>query len=259
MARLEAERANVMRAAEHASGQPDGTAQVLRFAIALRTYCSFNCGGEEAYGLLLPALRRPDASDDPALFAEALLTASGLTWAADLTASVTLAEQADQLASQLGDSRLLARSRGNLAWVYNRSDDWERARPLGQGSVQRARELGDDVLLAQSIVQYAGTIRNPEVMQLYAEGIACCERAGDAIDYYVLHNNAGCEALQYGDVPAARAHLETAIRAAERAAAPPQRLAPSKWMATHGWVDFGPVAVRFVPQDDHGGRSISSG
>ena len=57
LARLETERANLMRAAEHAAGQPDGTAQVLRFGIALQRYwvsstearkrprCCFPCCG----------------------------------------------------------------------------------------------------------------------------------------------------------------------------------------------------------------------
>jgi tetratricopeptide (TPR) repeat protein len=104
--------------------------------------------------------------------------------------------------------------------VYARSGEWERARLLGRESVQRAREVGDDVLLAQSLTNYAGTINGP-AMEIFAEAIACCERAGDASDYYILHDSAGCHALWCGDVPAARAHLETAIRAAEVNGLPP--------------------------------------
>ena len=58
-------------------------------------------------------------------------------------------------------------------------------------------------------------------MSLYAEGIACCERTGDAGDYYILQNNAGYHALLCGDIPAARAHTEAAIRAAEVNGLPP--------------------------------------
>jgi tetratricopeptide (TPR) repeat protein len=87
--------------------------------------------------------------------------------------------------------------------------------------VQRAREVGDDVLLAHSLRQYAATMCSPEAMQLYAEAIACYERAGDASAYYSIHVTAGSDALHYGDVPAARAHLETAIRAAEVNGIPP--------------------------------------
>ena len=38
LARLDADQANLRRAAEHAAGAPDGTAQVLRFGVALRRY-----------------------------------------------------------------------------------------------------------------------------------------------------------------------------------------------------------------------------
>src|SRR6516165_6939772 len=38
LARLDADQANLRRAAEHAAGRPDGTAQVLRFGVALKRY-----------------------------------------------------------------------------------------------------------------------------------------------------------------------------------------------------------------------------
>jgi Tfp pilus assembly protein PilF len=50
---------------------------------------------------------------------------------------------------------------------------------------------------------------------LYAEAIACTERSGDVWIRQTLHNNAGWTALEMGDTPAARAHLETAIHCAE--------------------------------------------
>jgi tetratricopeptide repeat protein len=50
--------------------------------------------------------------------------------------------------------------------------------------------------------------------QLFAEAIACTERSGDQLITYLLRNNAGVHALRAGDLPAARAHLEQAARAA---------------------------------------------
>ena len=50
--------------------------------------------------------------------------------------------------------------------------------------------------------------------QLFAEAIACTERSGDQLIAYLLRNNAGVHALRAGDLPAARAHLEQAARAA---------------------------------------------
>ena len=154
----------------------------MRFAIALWRYWGWHDRYQEAAGLLVPVLRRPEAAADPALFAEALYSAACMSCDIDMTMSVQLAEQMDQVASQLCDNRLLAMSRGHLAWVYRKSGERERARLLGQESVQRARELGDDVLLATSIVQYAATIiKAPQAMSLYAEALACCERSGHVL------------------------------------------------------------------------------
>jgi tetratricopeptide (TPR) repeat protein len=52
--------------------------------------------------------------------------------------------------------------------------------------------------------------------QLFAEAIACTERSGDHLTNFVLHNNAGCAALDTGDILAARAHLEAAAQAGEQ-------------------------------------------
>ncbi len=49
---------------------------------------------------------------------------------------------------------------------------------------------------------------------LYAEALACTERSGHVRLRRTLHNNAGIAALEMGDIPAARARLEAAIRAA---------------------------------------------
>ena len=76
LARLDADQANLRRAAEHAAGRPDGTAVVLRLGVALDRYWLARSRQQEAFGLLVPALRRPDARADPALFAAALVTAA---------------------------------------------------------------------------------------------------------------------------------------------------------------------------------------
>ena len=86
---------------------------------------------------------------------------------------------------------------------------------LGQESVERARELGDNVLLGMSLGVYASVVHAAESGRLCAEAIACAERSGDICTRLVVHNNAGFIALGMGDIPAAQAHLETAVRAAE--------------------------------------------
>ena len=215
LTRLDADQANLRRAAEHAAGEPDGTSQVLRFGVALWRYWVARYRNEEAAGLLVPALRRPEAAADPALFAEALVAAAFVTLSTDLATSLRLAEQADEVAGGLGDGRLLVLSRGMLGWVCIWAGELERARPLAQEVVGRARQLGDDVLLGLCLAVHAWAVGAAASGPLYAEAIACTERSGDVVLRQALHNNAGSAALEMGDIPAARAHLEAAIRTAE--------------------------------------------
>jgi predicted ATPase/class 3 adenylate cyclase len=211
--RLEADHPNLRRAAEHAAAEPDGTSQVLRFGIALWRYWIARYRIEEAAGLLVPVLRRPEAAADPVVFAEALLAAAPTDFT-DIPTSLQLAQQADQIARGLGDNRLLVRTCLALCQAYSQAGDWERAGPLGLESVERARELGDDVLLGRSLLAHASSSWPDESGPLYAEAIACAERSGDLHTSLAVHNDAGFHGLQTGDIPAARAHLEAALRAA---------------------------------------------
>ena len=213
--RLEADQANLRRAAEHAAGEPDGTADVLRFGVALWRYWDARSRHEEAAGLLVPVLSRPEAGADPTLFAEALVFAANHTMFTDLPTSLQLAEKADEVADGLGDDRLLILSREMLCWAYDFAGQPERARPLGAEAVARARQLGDDELLRMSLDAYALTVDVAASGPLYAEALACAERSGDLFYEQVLHNNAGWAALEMGDIPGARAHMEASIRATE--------------------------------------------
>jgi predicted ATPase/class 3 adenylate cyclase/DNA-binding XRE family transcriptional regulator len=204
LTRLDADQANLRRAAEQAAGRPDGTEQVLRFGVALWRYWGLRSRNEEAAGLLVPVLRRPEAAADPALFAEALAAAALLTAFTDTPASLQLAEQADQVAGRLGDDRLLVLSRQQLCYMYYFTGEGERARPLGADAVQRARQLGDDVLLGESLVAYALGVGAAESGPLYAEALACAERSGTLDIQVTLHNNAGGDAIEMGDIPELR-------------------------------------------------------
>jgi non-specific serine/threonine protein kinase len=220
LARLDADQANLRRAAEHAASRPDGNAQVLRFGVALLRHWAARRRDEEVALLLVGVLRRPDAAADPALFAEALAVAAYRTAFSDLRTGLQLAQQADRVARALGDNRLLIMTCMVLCWAYGTAAEWERAGRLGRESVQRARALGDDVLLGESLASYASAARTEECGPLYAEALACTERTGDLGTAVGLHNNAGFDALAAGDIPTARAHLEAAIQAAEARGVP---------------------------------------
>jgi len=216
LARLDADQANLRRAADHTAGRPDGTAQVLRLGVALDRYWPARSRDQEAFGLLMPALRGPDADADPGLYAAALVTAARNAYWIDSATARQLARQAVEVARQLGDERLLIRALARLCDAYYHSGEPEKGCPFGQESAERARRLGDDVLLAWSLLNYLLTIDPARSGPLYAEAIACTERSGDHLINSILHNNGGGAALEAGDIAAARSHLDAAAQAAQQ-------------------------------------------
>jgi predicted ATPase/class 3 adenylate cyclase len=216
LARLDADQANLRRAAAYAVGEVDGTRQVLRFAAALKRYWRSGVQEEEALALLLPVLDRPDARADPKLFETALLTAARAARWVDTATAIRLGDQAVQLARQLGDDRLLIESLAVLSIACYLAGDEERKRPLAWEAVERARPLGDDVLLAESLLAYlmGDILTDPDhTAPLFTEAIAATQRSGDKLREGVLANNAGVYALLAEDIPAARAYLEQAAEA----------------------------------------------
>jgi predicted ATPase/class 3 adenylate cyclase/DNA-binding CsgD family transcriptional regulator len=226
LARLDAEQANLRRAAEHAAGDPAGTGLVLRFGVALRRYWAARDRGEDARGLLIPALQRPDAQADPRLFGAAVVTILAVR-AADIATVRRLGEQAVEIARRLSDERLLIESLAIHCVGCFFAGEPETGRPLGQEAVERARQLGDDVLLGWAFVPYllcSEPIDPARYRQLFAEAIACTRRSGDQLVSFALSNNAGVQALQAGDIPAARAHLDAAAQAMQAIGANPATL-----------------------------------
>jgi predicted ATPase len=216
-ARLDADHANLRRAAEYATSDPDGTTRVLRCGVALRGYWLARSRCREALGLLLPVLDRPEARADPSLFGAALVTVTGLAPLVDIAPARQYGDQAVELAHQLGDDRLLADALGMLSAMHFFAGEPDRGLVLGREAVDRARPLGDDVLLGRSLMIYemsSNLIEPTQSARLLAEAIACSERSGNQLLRSFVHNNAAAHALSAGDVPAARAHLDQAAQAA---------------------------------------------
>ena len=216
LGRLDADRANLRRAAAQAVADPGGTAQALRFGVALQRYWMARSRPEEAVGLIDPVLDRPDARADPQLFAAALVTVA-FGRGPDMTAALQRGEQAVAFARRLVDERLLIDSLASLCGNYYFAGQPEKGLPLGLESVERARRLGDDVVLGGSLL---GCLLSLDLIDparaepLFTEAIACTERSGDQLVAYLLRNNASIHALRAGDLRAARAHLEQAAQAA---------------------------------------------
>ena len=218
LARLDTDQANLRRAAVHAAGRPDGTAQVLRLGVALRRYWMARSRDEEALALLTPALDRPGARADPELFGTALVTAAIAARYADVTAALRLGDQAVRLARQLGTGRLLIESLGALSFACYFAGQPERGLPPGREAVERARQLGDDVLLGTSLMEYLHcyALMDPaHAGPLFTEAIACTLRSDDHLVAGFLLNNASVHALRAGDIPTARAYLQQAAQAVQ--------------------------------------------
>jgi predicted ATPase/DNA-binding XRE family transcriptional regulator len=215
LTRLDADQANLQRAGQHAASRPDDTALALRLGVALDLYWWARNRLQEACALLMPALEQPDAAADPALAAAALAAASKAAMFSDPVTGRQLAEQAVQVARHLGDDGLLIRALTALCFSCVFAGEPEAGLPYGQQAVERARQLGDDVALAYSLAGYF-TAAGPAVsLRLVHEAIACTERSGDLQQSYYLYAIAGWDAVCTGDLPAARAHLEAALRVAQ--------------------------------------------
>ena len=217
-ARLDADYANLRRAAEYAASDPDGTAQVLRFAAALHGYWLARSHNRETLGLLLPVLDRPEACEDPGLFCAALVTVACIAQFVELAPARRCGEQAVKLARQLHDDRLLIDALSTLCGVYFFAGEPGRGLPLCREAVERARQFGDDVLLGHSLMIFLlsnDPIEQAQTGRLLAEAIACAQRSGNQLLRLFLHNNAAVQALSAGDIPAARGHLEQAAEAAQ--------------------------------------------
>jgi len=213
LARLGTEQANLRRAIEHTVAEPDGTARALGFAVALSRYWWVRSRRDEATSLLWEVLERPAARAEPELLCMALLIVGAFHDLVGPEKARRSAEQAVEIARSLGDERLLVRSVGMLGAVCYFAGQPEVGFPYGAEALARARQLGDDVVLAEGLLLHLlcrQALDPAATRQLYAEALTCTRRSGDRFIAYVLRNNAGCMALDLNDVPAARAHLDEA-------------------------------------------------
>jgi predicted ATPase len=216
LARLDADQVNLRRATEHAAHDPGGTEQVLRFGVALRRYWMARNRDADALALLIPMLNGPEARAYPELLGRALVAATLPARYVHVAKTLELAEQAVQFARQFGAGQLLIESLAALSYACHLAGEPEQGLAPGREAVERARQLGDDVLLGMSLVAYlhCEAVIDPAGAQaLFTEAIACTQRSGDHLFAYYLNNIAGVHALRTGDIPAARACLHQAARA----------------------------------------------
>jgi predicted ATPase/class 3 adenylate cyclase len=213
---LDADQANLRRAMEHTAVDTNGTALVLRFAVALRRFLWARSQAAQEVRLLTSVLERAEAETEPELLSAALVSLAGLVGSIDTGAALRAGERAVEIARQLDEERLLVESLSMLCAVYYFAGEPDKGFPLGREAVERARLLGDDILLGTSLMLYllsSQPIDPASTEQVFTEAIACTQRSGDQYVISVLQNNAGVYALEAGNVPQARSHLELAVEA----------------------------------------------
>jgi predicted ATPase/class 3 adenylate cyclase len=214
--RLDRDQANVRRAIDHAVDDPERTALALRFATALQYYWFTRSRRYEAFAWIITAIKRPEARRDPELLARATLAAAGCATVIDGETVRRLSDQAVQLARQLDHEVLLTWSELLLAMTWLFGGELKRGDAMLRDCLERARRLDDDVLLGECLLlsitagQQLDPTRTPP---LYTEGLAYIERRGDYLFAHDLHRNAAADAIQDGDLVAARAHLDHAAQA----------------------------------------------
>ncbi len=216
--RLDADHANLRRALENAITTPGQTQTVLRMVQSPRRYWWMRSRREELLAPILPVVERPDANRDPRLLGEALVTLALASIYVDIQRARRLGQQAVEIGRHLNDAPLLIAALRALAYTYSFAGDPETGLAPARESVERARALGDDVLLAESLTIYlfCARVADPANFDLaMREALACLERTDDLFMSAILRNNASVDALDSGDIAAARAHLELAFEAYE--------------------------------------------
>jgi len=249
-AALDAERANLWRAAEDAAARPDGTSQVLRLAAVIRRYWISRTAGEAMAELIRPVLERPEARSDRRLFVDAAITAMDALRGLNVETALRFGERVITEARQIGEPALLIEALAVHCAQFYFAGQPERGAAFGAEAVELARQTGDDVLLGSAIMGYLLCLDMTDpgaAGRLYAEGIACTQRSGDRLMAHLLHNNASVHALRAGDAAAARAHLVQAEQAGAEVGDQSHVV-----QANMGWVlrqEHDPEAARATFQD----------
>ena len=217
--RLNAEQGNLWRAIDHAAGATagsEGVEQVLRFGAALVRYWAGTAQRERALAALLPVLERRGQRTDPALRGAALASAAMVARGIDVELAARLAQEAMDIAVELGDDRLLIEAGCDLCCIFYFLGMPDKGRAHGEAAVERARRLGDDALLGPSLrflLMCVDRVEPARSEALRLEAMACAERTGDHGLAATLYNNAGVSSLRAGDLASARRLVQRAEEA----------------------------------------------
>jgi predicted ATPase/class 3 adenylate cyclase len=212
--RLDVDNANLRRAIEHADAREDGTELILRFAVALRRYWSIRDRHSEGLAVLRRALDDPSSAADRRLRGCAMVTAALLARGPDLQDAAVWSERALDIANEIGDERLRIEALGIRTSVAYLTGDTQRGLRMGEEAVARARTLGDDSLIGETLITHLLCVDELEPAHadaLFAEALGATERSGDLFIRTIVLNNAAVHALRIDNLSAARRYLENGV------------------------------------------------
>ncbi len=214
-ARLDADQANLRRAIERASEDAGLTDQALRFAVALGYYWFARARRREAFGLVMPALERPEAKEDPELYLRALWFAASFATAVDRKTADRLVEEGATATLEVDDEGLRIWAMVGQAAARGSAGQTEAALELAEEALERARAIDDDQLVSECglmVFVFSSRLDPARAEEVHKESMGRAERSGNLLLTHDLHTFAGQRALELGDLSAARLHL---TRAAE--------------------------------------------
>jgi predicted ATPase len=234
-ARLDADQANIRRAIERASEDPEKTSEVLRFTVALGYYFFTRAQRREALGLVMPALGRPEARDHPELFARALVFAAGFAIAVDGQSADRLIEEAVTVAREIDDKALQVWTLLGRVGTRRSTAEPEAAMALAEHVLARARAIGDNELICScglAAIASCNELDPVRAGEIHREIMERAERSGNLLLTHDLHTFAGYRALDAGDLPEARFHLARAAEVGAVIGAAPQYVAIPRAMVS---------------------------
>ncbi|HXW46387.1 MAG TPA: adenylate/guanylate cyclase domain-containing protein [Streptosporangiaceae bacterium] len=218
--RLDTEWDNLRLAVAHLRTE-ERSDDLLRVGVALFPFV-ISRGHVEVLDGLRHALDRADPAPS-SILAEALVTASWLTWAfrnddaGEAAVARQYAERGLAMARELGDRQAEGRALKDLALAaFYTERDHAAVRQLAEEAMAIARQA-DDIASIGMLVSLLGAITPSydERSRLYQEALAYCQRSGDLLLAASVQTNLFGIDLRFGRLSDARARIQQAIADAE--------------------------------------------
>ena len=215
MTRLEDAYPNLRAVADWLLSSPQGAQQVLQlFGSSRAFWWAVSTHDAEVGDQLDRAFSLAPVDTPMTTRAAAMLCKAYILYSSDLAAQGAWARQALELARAANDTALQAEALGLVAYNTGFRGTPEQGITAGHEAVNMARQLGDPVILAGTLLCYAGPLKSIDrdaAEAVYREGLNMVNRSCDLATATLMHGDFGDFLLLSGRVDEAREHLEAAL------------------------------------------------